>query len=138
MGFAKILIVYLCISMVLMVGTYNETTGTYMRPTEMLSDFLGISGTNESLTVVKGEGLNATINETRTGGGIRAEAGQIIDDLNIITIIWSFFKLLFDLWWLPVAVMVDIRAPFPLVLISAIFPILFITYLYSFIRSGGV
>lgn len=135
MGFAKILIIYLAVSMALMIGTYSDDTGTYLRPTEMLSDFLGISGTNESMVVVKGEVLNDTINGTefQIGGAQVTNVGQ---ELGVIGIIWGFVTMLFDIWWIPVAVMIDVQAPFPLVLISAIFPIMFITYLYAFIRGG--
>lgn len=141
MGFAKILAIYLCISMALMIGTYQANangTDVFMRPTDLLSDFLVIHGIGENMTIGKGGNLSTAINDTNIAGGLVSQTPTSTGDQGFLATGWSFIKLLFNLWWIPVAVMIDIQAPFPLTLLMAVFPILFLTYLYGFIRGGIV
>ena len=136
MGIAKIVILYLCMSSALVIGTYDDGTETFLRASAMLDDFLHITGTGESMIVEKGTKLNDSIAETQVAGGAVSESSFLVDTWSSIKVVWSFFVLLFDLWWLPVAVLIDIQAPFPIILMVSPVPVAFILYLIAFIRGG--
>lgn len=136
MGIAKIVILYLCMSSALVIGTYDDGTGTYLKVSDMLTDFLQITGTGEAMMVEKGGALNQSITDTQIAGGAISESSFLVTAWDSLRVVWSFFVLLFDLWWIPVGILIEIQAPFPIILMMAALPVTFIIYLIAFIRGG--
>lgn len=134
MGFAKILTLYLCISISVYVG--STAMGEPLEFSDTIGGLLGVSGSGENTTVTMSEELNQTINQTQLErGGISAAYEYTSGGLSTV---WNFILLCFNLVFVPVAICVAIGAPWPISMVMAILPILFIAYAFAFIRGASI
>jgi len=134
MGFARILTLYLCVSVALYIGTV--AMGTPLEFSDTIANVIGVSGTGENTTITTSEELNQTIGQTQLATGRISAAKEYLG--GGLSTVWGFILLCFNLVFVPVELMVAVGAPWPITMIIAILPILFIAHLFAFIRGTQI
>ena len=136
MGFAKIFIIYMAISLALAIGTYDPETGVNTTFSQSLTEFMVVSGLSENVTVAKGTNLTKAVGEMGEEGGWIQETwwGKMYTGMKAA---FALFKVLLFMWWIPVDIAYAIQAPWPIVLIIAILPFTFLIYLVAWIRGAA-
>jgi len=119
MKFGNILTLYLCVSVALYIG--SAAMGAPLETSDTIANLIGVSGTGENTTIMMSEELNKTINQTTLEKG------------TISTTLGGVWDSMFDIVFVPVALCVAMQAPWPITMIIAILPILFIANLFAFI-----
>jgi len=129
MKFGNILTLYLCVSVALYIG--SAAMGAPLETSDTIANLIGVSGTGENTTIMMSEELNKTINQTTLEKGtISTTLGGVWDRISMV---WGWILLMFDIVFVPVALCVAMQAPWPITMIIAILPILFIANLFAFI-----
>jgi len=134
MGFAKILTLYMCISISLYIGT--AAMGAPLEFSDTVAGVLGVSGTGENTTVGISEDLNRTINQTQLAAGRISTVKEWVG--GGLSTVWGWILFLFNIVFLPVQICVAIQAPWPITMVIAILPLLFIAHIMAFIRGAQI